>query len=532
MTPLPARCQSLRKHAIVQLSYGYFIEEVMTSISPRPVRVRIAPSPTGDPHIGTAYIALFNYVFAKKHGGKFIVRIEDTDQTRFRKDSEAMILECLKWVGLPWDEGPDVGGPHAPYRQSERTHLYREYAQVLLNKGHAYRCFCTSERLDTVRKERMAQKLQGGYDRHCRDLSAADVEQKLKSGASFTIRMKMPLSGQTTFNDGLRGPVSFENEGIDDQVLLKSDGFPTYHLANVVDDHEMQISHVIRGEEWISSTPKHVVLYEMFGWQKPEFTHLPLLRNADKSKISKRKQPTSINYYRRKGILPDALRNYLALMGWSYGDDKEIFSTQDMIEHFSIERMTLGGPVFDLEKLAWINGHYMRNLNTVHYVNHLREEIFSPAYLAQIVPLIRDRIEKFEDFIGAAHFFFSGDLKYDPQLLLPKGRAPGDVAQNLSDALDALEVLESWTVSDITAAMEGFLVAKNLKAKDIYMPLRVATTGAKETPPLFESMAVIGKEMVRRRIRCAVSTLNTLPTAEQPAAPAGADKGKPQTGKH
>jgi len=480
----------------------------------------------------TAYIALFNYVFAKKHGGKFIVRIEDTDQTRFRKDSEAMILECLKWVGLPWDEGPDVGGPHAPYRQSERTQLYREYAQVLLNKGHAYRCFCTSERLDTVRKERMAQKLQGGYDRHCRDLSAADVEQKLKSGASFTIRMKMPLTGQTAFNDGLRGPVSFENEGIDDQVLLKSDGFPTYHLANVVDDHEMQISHVIRGEEWISSTPKHVVLYEMFGWQKPEFTHLPLLRNADKSKISKRKQPTSINYYRRKGILPDALRNYLALMGWSYGDDKEIFSTQDMIEHFSIERMTLGGPVFDLEKLAWINGHYMRNLNTDHYVTHLREEIFSPAYLAQIVPLIRDRIEKFEDFIGAAHFFFSGDLKYDPQLLLPKGRAPGDVAQNLSDALDALEVLESWTVSDITSAMEGFLAAKNLKAKDIYMPLRVATTGAKETPPLFESMAVIGKEMVRRRIRCAVSTLNTLPTADQPAAPAGADKGKPQTGKH
>lgn len=479
----------------------------------RPVRVRIAPSPTGDPHIGTAYIALFNYAFAKKHGGKFIVRIEDTDQNRFRKDSESMILDCLKWVGLPWDEGPDVGGPHAPYRQSERTQLYREYAQVLLDKGHAYRCFCSSERLEIVRKERMANKLQGGYDRHCRDLSADAVHQKLKSGEPFTIRMKMPLTGKTIFQDGLRGALEFENEGVDDQVLLKSDGFPTYHLANVVDDHEMEISHVIRGEEWISSTPKHVVLYDMFAWQRPEFTHLPLLRNADKSKISKRKQPTSINYYRRKGILPEALRNYLALMGWSYGEDREIFSTQEMVEHFSIERMTLGGPVFDLEKLSWVNGHYMRHLSTPEYVQFLQKEIFSTEHLNRIIPLIRDRIEKFEDFINATHFFFSGDLKYDTQLLLPKGRSAADTAQALSDALDALEVIESWTVTEITSAMEQFLAAKNLKAKDIYMPLRVATTGAKETPPLFESMEVIGKEMVRRRVRCAIAALNTLPAA-------------------
>jgi glutamyl-tRNA synthetase len=497
----------------------------MTTDTSRPVRVRIAPSPTGDPHIGTAYIALFNYVFAQKHNGQFIVRIEDTDQSRFRKDSEAMILDCLKWVGLTWDEGPDVGGPHAPYRQSERTQLYREYANVLLGKGHAYRCFCSSERLENVRKDRMAQKLQGGYDRHCRTLSADISEQKSKAGEPFTIRMKMPFIGHTTFNDGLRGPVSFENEGIDDQVLLKSDGFPTYHLANVVDDHEMQISHVIRGEEWISSTPKHVVLYQMFGWQPPEFTHLPLLRNADKSKISKRKQPTSILYFRRKGILPDALRNFLALMGWSYGDDKEIFSTKDMIEHFSLQRMTLGGPVFDLEKLAWINGHYMRHMPTDAYVNHLRKEVFSEDYLTQVVPLIRDRIEKFEDFIAATHFFFSGDLRYDPQLLLTKGRSPSETAKILSDALDALEVLESWTVTDLTAAMESFLASKNLKAKDVYMPLRVATTGAKETPPLFDSMQVVGKEMVRRRIRCAVSVLNAMPapegTTEQktPAAP-------------
>ncbi|MBM3381944.1 MAG: glutamate--tRNA ligase [Betaproteobacteria bacterium] len=482
----------------------------MTPSNQRPVRVRIAPSPTGDPHIGTAYIALFNYAFAKKHGGKFIVRIEDTDQTRFRKDSEAMILESLRWVGLPWDEGPDVGGPHAPYRQSERTQLYREYAQVLLDKGHAYRCFCSGERLESVRKERMAQKLQGGYDRQCRNLSAEESALRAKNGESFTIRMKMPLTGKTIFNDGLRGDLEFENDGIDDQVLLKSDGFPTYHLANVVDDHEMQISHVIRGEEWISSTPKHVVLYDMFGWQRPEFTHLPLLRNADKSKISKRKQPTSINYYRRKGILPDALRNYLALMGWSYGEDKEIFSTSEMVEHFELQRMTLGGPVFDLEKLAWLNGHYMRAMSTSDYVHFLQRELFSTEHLQRIVPLIRDRIEKFEDFIGATHFFFSGDLKFDAALLLPKGRSPADTAQALADALDALETIEAWTVAEITNAMEQFLVAKNLKAKDIYMPLRVATTGAKETPPLFESLEVIGKEMVRRRVRCAIGALNAL----------------------
>ena len=486
----------------------------MTLSPHRPVRVRIAPSPTGDPHIGTAYIALFNYVFAKKHGGKFIVRIEDTDQNRFRKDSESMILDCLRWVGLNWDEGPDVGGPHAPYRQSERTQLYREYAQVLLDKGHAYRCFCSADRLENVRKDRMAQKLQGGYDRHCRNLSAEESAQLAKSGAAFTIRMKMPLTGKTIFRDVLRGDLEFETEGIAHQVLLKSDGFPTYHLANVVDDHEMQISHVIRGEEWISSTPKHVVLYDMFGWQRPEFTHLPLLRNADKSKISKRKQPTSINYYRRKGILPDALRNYLALMGWSYGDDKEIFTTQDMVEHFSLERMTLGGPVFDLEKLSWLNGHYMRAMSTESYVDFLKKELFSLEHLAKIVPLIRDRIEKFEDFIGATHFFFSGDLKYETSLLLPKGRSPADTAQALSDALDALEVIESWNVAEITATMEKFLAAKNLKAKDVYMPLRVATTGSKETPPLFDSMEVIGKEMVRRRVRCAISALNAYQPAQ------------------
>lgn len=479
------------------------------------VRVRIAPSPTGDPHIGTAYIALFNSVFARKHSGQFIVRIEDTDQNRFRKDSEAMILESLQWLGLNWDEGPDCGGPYAPYRQSERTHIYREHADMLLQKGHAYRCFCTQERLDTIRAERAAQKIQGGYDKHCRNIPIQESDERARSGESHTVRMKMPLEGKTTFRDILRGELEFENEGVDDQVLLKSDGFPTYHLANVVDDHTMEISHVIRGEEWISSTPKHVVLYDMFGWKRPEFAHLPLLRNADKSKISKRKQPTSINYYKRKGILPQALRNYLAQMGWSFGGDKEIFSTDEMIEHFSLERIHLGGPVFDLEKLSWMNGHYMRSLPTSDYIDFLQREIFSKDAFEKIIPLIRDRIEKFEDFTDATHFFFSGDLKYDPNLLLTKGRSASEMAQILSDTLDALEPVEDWTTAQLSSTLDAFLKNKGLKARDVYMPLRVATTGSKETPPLFESIEVIGKEMVRRRVRCAVIALNQLAQSTQ-----------------
>lgn len=490
----------------------------MVEISKENIRVRIAPSPTGDPHIGTAYIALFNYVFAKKHNGQFVVRIEDTDQNRFRKDSEAMILESLEWLGLSWDEGPDRGGPHAPYRQSERTHIYREHANILLQREHAYRCFCTQDRLDKVRSERMSQKLQGGYDRHCRLISLQESNERAERGDSFTVRMKMPTEGKTLFKDVLRGDLEFENEGVDDQVLLKSDGFPTYHLANVVDDHLMQISHVIRGEEWISSTPKHVVLYDMFGWKRPEFAHLPLLRNADKSKISKRKQPTSINYYKRKGILPDALRNYLAQMGWSFGGDQEFFSTKEMIEAFNLERIHLGGPVFDIDKLSWMNGHYMRSMQAQDYVSYLQNEIFSARNLEKIVPLIRDRIEKFEDFIDATHFFFSGDLKYDPNLLLAKGRSPADMAQVLSDALDALEPIEDWSTANLTQAMESFLKEKGLKARDVYMPLRVATTGSKETPPLFESIEVIGKEMVRRRVRCAVMTLNQMTLSNENSA--------------
>jgi glutamyl-tRNA synthetase len=320
------------------------------------VRTRIAPSPTGDPHVGTAYVALFNYAFAHKHGGAFVLRIEDTDRERSQPASERMIFEALRWLGLDWDEGPDKGGPHGPYRQSERSAIYREHAERLIENGHAYPCFCTRERLEALRSEQKQQKLPLGYDGHCRGLARDEAARRRADGETHVVRLAMPKDGDCVVTDLLRGEVRFPYAQIDDQVLIKSDGFPTYHLANVVDDHLMQISHVIRAEEWLSSLPKHVELYRAFGWAPPVFCHLPLLRNADKSKISKRKNPVSLNHYRRAGFLPEALLNYLALMGFTMPDEREEFSVSELVETLELERISLGGPIFDLDKLASISG--------------------------------------------------------------------------------------------------------------------------------------------------------------------------------
>jgi glutamyl-tRNA synthetase len=332
-------------------------------ITSRPVRVRIAPSPTGDPHVGTAYIALFNYAFARQQGGSFVLRIEDTDQTRSRADSEQMILSSLRWLGLSWDEGPDVGGPFGPYHQSKRLDLYAQHVRQLVDRGRAYPCFCTAERLGELRVAQMADKLTPGYDRRCRTIDPAEAAGRADAGEPHTIRLAVPTEGSISFVDRLRGPVEIAVAQIDDQVLLKSDGFPTYHLANVVDDHLMEITHVIRAEEWISSTPKHVLLYDAFGWQAPEWIHMPLLRNQDKSKISKRKNPVSLVFYRDAGILPQAMLNFLGIMGWSFGGDREKFTLDEMVEVFSWDRVSLGGPVFNLEKLRWLNEKYIHELD-------------------------------------------------------------------------------------------------------------------------------------------------------------------------
>lgn len=477
------------------------------------VRVRIAPSPTGDPHVGTAYIALFNYVWAKKHGGQFILRIEDTDQTRSRPEWETMIIESLRWTGVEWDEGPDVGGEFGPYRQSERTEIYREHAQLLVDKGAAYYAFDTPERLAQLRKEQMQRGVAPGYDGRWRDRDEKEVQEMLDAGEPYVVRLKTPNEGKTTFVDELRGEITIENVQVDDQILLKSDGFPTYHLANIVDDHLMKITHVMRAEEWVSSVPKHVMLYDAFGWEKPKFIHMPLLRNADKSKISKRKNPVSINYYRQAGFLPEALLNYLAMMGWTMPDATEKFTVADMIENFTLERMSLGGPVFDVQKLTWLNGLYIREQGTDSLVQMLRETMFSEERLKELVPLVYERIDKVDDFIDHTAFFFNGDVPYDEEAtknLIPKKRERKEIIKALEAVVEKIDGVGTLTVENTEAMLRGLCEEIAWKPKELFMPVRVAVTGRKATPPLFETIVALGKERSRRRLRNAIKHLKTL----------------------
>ncbi len=481
------------------------------------VRTRIAPSPTGDPHVGTAYVALFNYAWARKNGGQFILRIEDTDRERSNPASERMIFESLRWLGLSWDEGPDVGGPHAPYRQSERSAIYRQHVEELVARGAAYPCFCTKERLDALREEQRARKAPVmGYDRRCRTIPPGEAARRRAAGEPHVIRLAMPEEGETVAHDLLRGEVAFDNALIDDQVLLKSDGFPTYHLANVVDDHLMGITHVIRAEEWISSLPKHVQLYRAFGWDLPVFCHLPLLRNADRSKISKRKNPVSLEYYRRAGFLPETMLNYLALMGWIMPDgETEEFTLDEFIANLTLERITLGGPVFDLGKLTWLNGRYIRRLSPAEVLARLRGSLLSDAYLAQVVELVHERFDTLEQFMAYAQFFFVGEVDYDAEArakLVAKKRSAAETAAVLDRLLEeVLDPLLEWEAPRLEERLRAFAEALGWKPGDLFMPVRVAVTGRAATPPLFETMAVLGKELCRRRLRRAVETLGEAP---------------------
>ncbi|HVN75234.1 MAG TPA: glutamate--tRNA ligase [Thermoanaerobaculaceae bacterium] len=493
------------------------------------VRTRIAPSPTGDPHVGTAYVALFNYAWARKNGGQFVLRIEDTDRERSNATSERMIFESLRWLGLTWDEGPDVGGPLGPYRQSERFPIYREHAERLVAGGAAYPCFCTKERLDALREEQRAKKLPQatGYDGHCRTVPAAEAARRRAAGEAHVIRLAMPREGETVVHDLLRGDVRIDNRLVDDQVLLKSDGYPTYHLANVVDDHLMGITHVVRAEEWISSLPKHAMLYRAFGWAEPVFCHLPLLRNADKSKISKRKNPVSLNYYRRAGYLPEAMLNYLALMGWAISADREEFSLDEFVACFDLNDVTLGGPVFDLEKLTWMNGKYIRNLPVPELLARLRSDVLSDEHLLKVLPLAHERIEKLEDFVEYARFFFTGEVAYDGEAtakLVAKKRSAAETAKALAGMLEeSLDPLLDWTAAGLESAMRAYCEAAGWKPGDLFMPVRIAVTGKAATPPLFETMEVLGREVCRRRLRRAVEVLRETATSGRPAGkPEGA----------
>jgi glutamyl-tRNA synthetase len=468
-------------------------------------RVRIAPSPTGDPHVGTAYIGLLNYIFAAQNEGKLILRIEDTDRARFVESSEQMIFESLHWLGIEWDEGPDCGGEFGPYRQSERTEIYRNYVQLLLNNGTAYRAYETPEELETVREQQKAAKLPPRYNGAHRNLTPDQIAAYEAEGRPSVIRLRVPEDVTITFHDELRGDIPFDFTNVDDQVLMKSDGFPTYHLANVVDDHLMQITDVIRAEEWVSSTPKHILLYKAFGWEPPKFWHMPLLRNADKSKISKRKNPVSLTYYRKAGYLPEAMLNFLGLLGGGMtltnpGKEEDIFSLDDMVSTFDLKKISLGGPTFDLVKLKWLNGEYIRKMSKEEFFGALRETVLSDEYLYEIAALVQERMETLSQFGEMTNFFFVDNVMPPDDVLIPKGKTLEETLEMVAEQLAVLETVEG-TEADMKNALMALGEAKGWKTRDNFMLLRAVITGSKVSPPLIESLMVFGQARTLDRMR-------------------------------
>ena len=490
------------------------------------VRTRVAPSPTGDPHVGTAYVAWMNAAFARQHGGEFILRIEDTDRQRSTRASEDAILESLRWLGLTWTEGPDVGGSHGPYRQSERGAIYDAHVGTLLDRG-------SSDRLDGVRKAQQAAGRQPGYDGHCLHLPQAEVAAREAAGDPYVVRMRVPCSGDAAFDDRLksflvehdlndgridletgvcrftdmkRGEIVIPFTNVDMQVLTKSDGMPTYHLANVVDDHLMRITHVLRGEEWISSAPKHVLLYAYFGWQMPALCHLPLLRNPDKSKLSKRKNPTSILHYRRMGYLPEALLNLLGLFSMNVGEGDDTFSRDDLQAGFSVDNIALGGPVFDVTKLDSLNARHIRALAPEDLAQRLVAWAGAER-LAKAVELSHTRIERLSDVVPLAGFLFAGRLGVSvADLTSPKMDAAA-AKDFITAVAERLETVTPWTAEAIGAAIKEVATARGLKPKDAFRPLYVAVSGKDRSLPLFDSIEILGKDMLRVRLRDALAVL-------------------------
>jgi len=487
------------------------------------VRVRYAPSPTGSPHVGNIRTALFNYLLARKTEGKFVVRIEDTDRAREVEGALDDILESMRWLGMTWDEGPEVGGPFAPYFQSERTEIYRKHAQILLDNGHAYKCFCTSEVLDEMREYQRINKLPTGYDRRCRTLSPDQVQANIDAGTPFVIRLAMPLEGKTVFEDAVRGKVEYENKLVDDQVLMKSDGWPTYHLANVVDDHLQEITHVIRGEEWIASTPKHVVLYEAFGWTPPIFAHAPVIKGPDGSKLSKRHGDTRCLDYREKGFLGSAVANFIALIGWSPKDDREVLSLQEMADAFAIDGLQPSPGVFDIQKLHWMNGVHIRALSpdvlyqiVQHFDAQTKDEgyltqpsrsalnkafvDFPKEYVAGALVLEQERVKLLSEFAYACEFFFTEDYPVD-DAAVEKWREKGHVPRLFDAVVERLHGREAVTHDECEALVEEASEAIGLeKRSEAIHPIRVALTGRTKGPGLFDLMALLGPVRMAARL--------------------------------
>lgn len=476
------------------------------------VRVRIAPSPTGDPHVGTAYMALFNLIFAKHHQGKFILRIEDTDRTRSRPEYEQSIYDALHWCNICWDEGPDIGGPYGPYRQSERFDIYKEYAYKLLNNGKAYKCFCTAEELDEMRELASKQGSRQGYDRRCRNLSAGEILERENAGKPFVLRLKMPLTGECCYEDAIKGRITAPWADVDDQVLLKSDGFPTYHLANVVDDHLMEITHVIRGDEWMSSTPKHIYLYEAFEWQPPVFMHMPLLLGKDGKKLSKRKNPTSIFFYRDSGFLPEAFANFMTLMGYSMPGDREIYSLEEIIKEFDAKRIGVSGAIFDVQKLEWINQQYMiKNIPVDRLWDRIKDWGFNDELMNRIMPLCHTRIKTFGDFIDLCDFLFINHLKYTPELFAVKGHTPEQSCFIMQAMIWQMDEQENWKGSGVNEASRKIAGVFGIDHKKAIMPLLFASLmGKRHGLPLFDSADILGKDRTRARLLKAIEFLGGI----------------------
>lgn len=473
------------------------------------VRTRIAPSPTGDPHVGTAYIALFNLCFARKHGGKFILRIEDTDQTRSTDESEQAILDSLRWLGLDWDEGPDVGGEYGPYRQSERKDIYAQYVQKLLDAGHAFKCYRTAEELDAMRATRKEAGIHSALKPSDLKLSDAEQAEREAQGLPYVVRMMVPEEeGSCEVNDLLRGTMELDWSLVDAQILLKSDGMPTYHLANVVDDHLMGITHVIRGEEWINSAPKHILLYQYFDWQAPVLCHLPLLRNPDKTKLSKRKNPTSILYYQRAGFLPEALVNYLGRMGWSMPDESEKFSLQQMLEQFDIARVSLGGPIFDIDKLKWLNGLWIREDHSDEQLaDTLATWLLNKQNLLAVIPHVKQRMETLSDFLPLVSFLASGKLAIAPDVFEANKLDLETQKKVLQFALWKLENLRTWERDAIFTELKSLADGLAIKLKDFLAPLFIAISGSTASFSVMDAMVLLGPDMSRARLREAVELL-------------------------
>jgi glutamyl-tRNA synthetase len=489
-----------------------------------PARTRFAPSPTGFVHIGSMRTVLFNWLLARGSGGQFLLRIEDTDRNRYVPGAEEQLKTSLQMMGFNWDEGPDVGGPHAPYHQSERLPVYHRYAQQLVEAGHLYPCFCTSERLKQVNDEKIARREPPGYDRHCRFLAPEERARLIAAGTPHVLRMAVPLEGETVCVDALRGEIVVPNRTLLDPILIKSDGYPTYHMAAIVDDHEMKITHVLRADEWIPTFPIHVLLYTYLGWEQPVWAHMPQVLGPDGKKLSKRHGATSITEFLEQGYLVEALTNCLALVGWGYDETTELMTREELIERFSLERVSPSGGVFSIDKLNWFNGQYIRKLGVEELADRLipylqrASLIGDPAtpeereHLVLLVPLIQERLVILSEAPDLLRFFFAAPRQLDPHDLTPKKSTPQAALQALMAARAALAELPAWTEAELETRLRALAEELGIKTGDLFMTLRVAATGSKVSPPLFQTLHALGQAETLRRLDTATEALEPVVT--------------------